>query len=225
MARLQALPAPNLATAQANALANQNLISDLSAPANAIQLSVVTGTNKTTWNSGLKNWLLPQLVPQGNGSPSNGYAIQLYNGDPNAGGVLITTTAGTTGAGVNKTVGWIWNYALGLLLLSGDFFTETGINSNTFNPYVVGFRYVGQTATSTNSTGGFDYADLLPVVEAQTAFTLTANANASRAKHQIVRNGRIMTLGLAYDYTLSGNTLTFNYGLFADDILVAYYVL
>ena len=64
-------------------------------------------------------------------------------------GELITTTAGQTGSGVNASVGWIWNYTLGMLLLSQDFFTQTGINKATFDPYVNGFRYIGETAGST----------------------------------------------------------------------------
>lgn len=224
MTALQALPAANLATAQNNAAANPTLIQDLSAVGNAVQLSAVSGTNKTTWNAGQKNWLLPQLVPQGSGAPSNGYAIQLYNGDPNAGGTLITTTAGTTGTGESKSVGWIYNYALGLLLLSADFFTLTGISSGTFDPYINGFRYVGATATTTASTGGFDYADLLTAAQGQTQFTLSAAPNTSRPKHQIVLNGRIMTLGGGNDYTIAGTTLTFTFGLRPDDVLVAYYV-
>lgn len=161
MAALRALPAANLATAQTNASNNPSLIQDKSAAANAVRLTLVAGTNNTTFaaystyndttSALLENWLLPQLIPQNTGSPSNGYAVRLFNGDPNAGGTEITTTDGTTGTGVNKTVGWVWNYARGLLLLSSDFFTQTGINSGTFNPYVLGFRYIGTTAGSGSS--------------------------------------------------------------------------
>ncbi len=161
MAALRALPAANLAAAQTNASNNPSLIQDKSAAANAVRLTLVSGTNNTTFaaystyndttSALLENWLLPQLIPQSTGSPSNGYAVRLFNGDPNAGGTEITTTDGTTGTGVNKTVGWVWNYARGLLLLSSDFFTQTGINAGTFNPYVLGFRYIGTTAGSGSS--------------------------------------------------------------------------
>jgi hypothetical protein len=164
MARLKALPAGNLATAQGNAASNTDLIQDKSASANAIRLTLVTGTNQTTYaaystyndttSALLENWLLPQLVPQSTGAPSNGYSIRLFNGDPNAGGTEITTTDGTTGTGESKSVGWIWNYARGLLLLSSDFFTETSINPVTFDPYVNGFRYVGTTAGSGAASDG-----------------------------------------------------------------------
>ena len=155
-------PAGNLVTAQANASANPTIIEDLSAAASAKRLTKIAGTNNSTFaaystyndtsSAILKNWLLPQLVPQTSGAPSNGYAMSLYNGDPNAGGTLITTTAGQTGTGSTKQVGWIYNYALGLLLLSDDFYSQTGINAGTFNPYVIGFRYIGNTASTGTSS-------------------------------------------------------------------------
>ena len=158
---LRGLPAGNLATAQANASANPTLIQDKSANANAVRLTLVAGTNQTTYaaystyndttSAVLRNWLLPQLVPQNSGAPSNGYAIRLFNGNPASGGTEITTTDGGSGSGVNKTVGWVWNYAGGLLLLASDFFSATGINAGTFDPYVLGFRYIGSTATSGGS--------------------------------------------------------------------------
>ncbi len=164
MTALRALPAGGLADAQTNAAANPTLIQDLSDTAAATQLTLVAGTNFSTYvtyetpgdssSTQMKNWLLPQLVPQASGAPSNGYAVQLYNGDPNAGGILITTTEGTTGVGENKTVGWVFNYANGLLLLSADFYSETGIVAASFTPYVVGFRYIGENGRGLGSTRG-----------------------------------------------------------------------
>lgn len=149
---LRSYPAGNITTARANAVAIPTIIQDLSYPASAVRLTLVAGTNNSTWaaysvygdpsSALLRNWLLPQLVPQASGAPSNGYAINLYDGDPNAGGVLISTTDGQTGTGVNKTSGWIFNYAQGLLFLSDDF------KLSVADPYVVGFRYIGTTAGS-----------------------------------------------------------------------------
>jgi hypothetical protein len=153
MPLLRANPAGNLATAQANAAGPlAGVVQDLSLPAAAIRLTLVAGTNNSTYaaystygdpsSTLLRNWLLPQLVPQGSGAPSNGYAINLYDGDPAGAGVLISTTAGQTGTGVNKTSGWIFNYAQGLLFLSDDF------KGSVSDPYIVGFRYIGSTAGS-----------------------------------------------------------------------------
>lgn len=157
--QLSSIPAAgNLTTARNNAVANPTIISDLSANADAVRLTKIAGTNNSTFaaystyndtTSAIhKNWILPQLIPQSSGAASNGYAVNLYNGDPNAGGTLITTTDGQTGTGSTKQVGWIYNYALGLLLVSDDFYARTGINSATFNPYIVGFLYIGNTANT-----------------------------------------------------------------------------
>jgi hypothetical protein len=148
-------PASNRTTARANVAGPlAGIVADFSLPAAAKRLTLVAGTNNSTYAAYsiygdpssplLINWLLPQLVPQASGSPSNGYAIELYEGDPNAGGVLIPTTAGTTGTGVNKTVGWIFNYANGLLFLSDDF------KASVTDPWIVGFQYIGTYA----GTGG-----------------------------------------------------------------------
>lgn len=154
---LRDFPAANIATAQANALEPElaTILSDLSDSADAVRLTEVTGTNGTTWaaystygdttSAVLNNWLLPALVPQSSGMPSNGYAIRLFEGDPAAGGTEITTSDGTTGSGDEKTVGWIWNYSSGLLLLSDDF------KDSVTNPYVLGFRYVGRTVDDLES--------------------------------------------------------------------------
>jgi hypothetical protein len=184
MTRLRALPAGNLTTAQANAAANPDLIQDLSAVANATQMTLVPGTSFSTYaayetpgdtsSTQIRNWLLPQLVQQASGAPSNGYAIQLYNGDPDAGGVLITTTEGTTGTGSAKTVGWTYNYANGLLLFSADFYALTGIVAAAFDPYIVGFRYVGKTAGDGGAAANAEYVTLSPDASLPNSRTLTA---------------------------------------------------
>lgn len=163
-ATLEGLPAGSLATAQANAAANPTLIQDLSAAASAVRLTEVTATNNSTYvalttfgdfsSARLKNWLQPQQIPQASGAASNGYAIRLFDGDPNAGGTEIFTTDGQTGTGVNKSPGWVWNYSNGILLIADDFYTETGITPALFDPYVLGFRYIGDTAGS--GGGGTD---------------------------------------------------------------------
>jgi len=198
MPRLQGLVAGNLATAQTNAAANPDLIQDLSDPASATQMTLVPGTNFSTYaayetpgdtsSAQLRNWLLPQLVPQASGAPSNGYAMQLYNGDPNAGGVLITTTEGTTGVGANKTVGWTFNYANGLLLFSADFFALTGIVAATFDPWIVGFRYVGKTAGDAGAPDDAQYV------------TLAADAD--------LPNARVLAEGTGIDITDDGTNVT-----------------
>jgi hypothetical protein len=150
------LPAGSLSVAQTNATNNPTVIQDKSQVADAIRMTAVAGTNNSTWiaystyndaSSGvLKNWIQPQLVPQTSGASSNGYAIVLYDGDPNGTGTEITTTDGTTGTGENKTVGWIFQYSTGILLLADDF------KGTISDPYILGFRYIGATATSASTT-------------------------------------------------------------------------
>jgi hypothetical protein len=207
MPRLRGLTAANRTEAQTNAAANTDLIQDLSADADAVQMTLVPGTNFSTYaayatpgdtaSGQIKNWLLPQLVPQGSGAPSNGYAIYLYNGDPAAGGVMITTTEGTTGTGSNKTVGWTFNYANGLLLFSADFFTETGISPATFDPHITGFRYVGKTAGDSGAPDTSEYVTLtadpdLPnarTLDAGTGIEITDNGAGSTVEVKLTDTG------------------------------------
>jgi hypothetical protein len=87
---------------------------------------------------------------------------------------MVTTTEGTTGTGANKTVGWTFNYANGLLLFSADFFTVTGITPATFNPYITGFRYVGKTAGDSGAPDDAEYITLSADSDLPNARTLTA---------------------------------------------------
>lgn len=245
MANIEANPAPNLATAQSNAAgALSGIIQDLSAAANAKRLTTLPGTNNSTWvayntygdlSSGvLDNWVQPQQSPQSTGLPSIGYAIRLFDGDPNVAGVEISTTAGTTGVGVNKTVGWFWHYSLGMLLLSADFFTETGINPATFDPYVNGFPYIGTNANSSAPThvireditaGGGVKNGVNPT------FPLLNTVIVSGSE-QVFLNGMLLSPTTAVapvDYTFSAGpaTITFNAARIpttTDDVFVSYLI-
>lgn len=146
-------PASNLTSARNNALTIPSVLSDLSQFSNAIRLTPVPGTNGMVYvalsvygdfnSSRLKLWIQPQMVPQLSGLPSNGYAIRLFNGNPNSGGTEITTTQGTSGTGINKSVGWIPIASAGILIVAEDFV------SNISDPYWCGFRYIGRTLGST----------------------------------------------------------------------------
>jgi len=146
-------PASNLTIARNNALVIPSVLSDLSQFPNAIRLTPVPGTNGMVYaalsvygdfnSTRLKLWIQPQMVPQLSGLPSNGYAIRLFNGNPNSGGTEITTTQGTSGTGINKSVGWIPIASAGILIVAEDFV------SNISDPYWCGFRYIGRTLGST----------------------------------------------------------------------------
>jgi len=146
---LRQFPAPTVTDARtwaAGPLAD--IVQDYSLVAVARKLDPVPGVSNTyvalntpgDFSSGaMEGWILPQLVPRPNGLPSSGYAVRLYDGDPDAGGVEVFTTDGTTGTGINKTVAWFFDYAGGLLLLSDTSSLFTGA------PYVNGFVYIGET--------------------------------------------------------------------------------
>lgn len=232
MTTLRGLPAANLTTARSNASNNPTLLQDLSQNSSAVRLTLVSGTNNTTYaaystyndtsSALVQNWLLPQLVPQSTGAPSNGYAIRLFDGDPASGGTEITTTDGSTGTGTSKSVGWVWNYAQGLLLLSGDFFSRTGINPSSFDPYVMGFRYIGSTANDGGSSvGPFANLDEFDSTLGQTTFSLASAPNASKLAHRVYVNGRLMRKDV--DYTLSGSTLTMQWAPTEDSFVAVYY--
>ena len=118
------------------------------------RLSRVTAGLNNTWisyntyntpASGPKDlWINPASVPAANGDPTQGYTIQLYSGDPNAGGVKITTSVGQDA----NEVGWVWNYDMGVLFLANNlisFLTGNPTYPAGLDFYVRGWRYVGTT--------------------------------------------------------------------------------
>jgi len=161
---IQQYPAANLATARNNVSTYlSDIVDDLSQDVSSIRLTqAVSGVNNTwaaynTYNDRSSEiidlWIQPQKIPQTNGSPSNGYAIQLYSGDPGSGGEYISPTAGQSGG----EVGWVFNYDMGLLFLSNDMITFINNNySAGLDLYVKGFRYIGETGLGgDNVTPGF----------------------------------------------------------------------
>lgn len=230
LATIRQYPASTRAIAQQNAAGPlAGLLEDRTAVAQAVRLTQVAGTNSSTWaaystygNTAsplLKNWLLPQLVPQASGAPSNGYAITLYNGNPAAGGTVVTTTAGMTGTGENKSVGWVFNYAGGLLLLSSDFRTQIT------DPWVVGFRYIGPTAGSGGSVGGFPAHEIFKVDVPRASFSLSQTPMTGSGRMMVTYNGLILAQGVDLDYIVSGSTVSFvQDGAVAGDLVQVYYV-
>jgi hypothetical protein len=151
-------PASTILEAQNNvALHLQGIVADYSSLNTAIRLTEVTDSNKTTWaaysvhgdttSPMLDNWIQPQLVPQATGNPSNGYGILLWDGDPSAGGELLSTTIYMTGVGASRSVAWFWNYSNGLLLISEMFIAARP----AFDPYITGFRYIGTSIGSVST--------------------------------------------------------------------------
>jgi hypothetical protein len=154
-------PAASVSEAQAKCTGPLlGVVEDRSLPAMAVRLTPVAGTNNSTFvayevydsptSKRIDNWLQPQMVPQASGVPSFGYSMRLYKGNPASGGTEIATTDGVSGTGVNKSVGWVWNYANGMLFLAADF--RATITDPT-QLYVTGFRYVGATLGASSGGG------------------------------------------------------------------------
>jgi hypothetical protein len=230
LATIRQYPASTRTIAQQNVAGPlAGLVEDRTAVAQAVRLTQVAGTNSSTWaaysthgNAAsplLKNWLLPQLVPQASGAPSNGYAITLYNGNPAAGGTVVTTTAGMTGTGENKSVGWVFNYAGGLLLLSADF------RGQITDPWIVGFRYIGPTAGTGSGPGGFPAHEIFKVDVPRASFTLSQTPMSGSGRMMVTFNGLILAQGVNYDYIVSGSTVSLlPDGAVAGDLVQVYYV-
>lgn len=158
-ATVRANPAGSLTQARNNAAGPlTGIVQDLSQFSNAVRLTpdiaangyqyVALATYNDFSSARLDKWIQPQKVPQTNGQPSIGYSIQLYDGDPNAGGTLINTSDGQTGSGETASVGWLFNYDQGVLILSTDF------KDTISDPYIVGFRYIGETVKDIETGGG-----------------------------------------------------------------------
>jgi len=107
-------------------------------------------TYNNTSSAQLENWILPSII-RDNGSPSNGYGIKLYHGNPNAGGVQITT-AYLAGSGGDPS--WSFLYPTGIILCSTDIANNFKTFYNTNGLWIVGYRYIGTTGGSGGGSGG-----------------------------------------------------------------------
>jgi hypothetical protein len=159
---IKQFPAQNLSVAQSNVSSINALsltgpvIEDLSQTIDATRLTRAVAGRKETWvvyntyddpNSGFRDlWIQPQRVPRTDvsapGSPSQGYSVKIWIGDPNGSTTELTTTVG----GNTDEVGWVFNYDMGILLFSTEMviFLDTNYPTwETVGLWVTGFRYIG----------------------------------------------------------------------------------
>lgn len=203
-------PASTIPEARAN-VANhlQDIVVDYSALSDAVRLTEVTDSNKTTWaaysvygdtsSPVLDNWLQPQLVPQANGFPSNGYGILLWDGDPANGGELLSTSIYMTGVGASRSVSWFWNYANGLLLLSETFVTARP----NFDPYITGFRYIGQSAGEIANNIEFLTTEIEQVQQSFETFKVEVETQVA-VLEQVVGDISVVSLGSGTELGTTG---------------------
>lgn len=201
-------PASTLSEAQSNASGPlSDVLLDYTLPNQAKRLTNVIGTNNTTWvaksvfgdlsSETIQDWIQPQSVDN-SGNPSFGYGIKLYNGDPDSGGSEITTTDGQSGSGDEASVGWVWNYDLGLLFLSDDF-------KNTYSEFwVKGFVYNGNYLSDISFTGTTG-----STVEGVTEVTTASYDVVNGDDNILVNFPGFSTINLP-DSTLEGTVFTVN---------------
>jgi len=152
---IKQFPASDLSSAQSNVSSINALsgpvIQDLSLATNATRLTRAVAGRKETWvvyntyndpGSGFRDlWVQPQRVPRSDGSPSQGYAVKIWIGDPNGSTNELTTTLGS-----GDEVGWVFNYDMGILLFSTGMVTFLDTNYPTWETiglWITGFRYIG----------------------------------------------------------------------------------
>lgn len=200
-------PANSLAVAQANAAGPlAGIIEDLSDDGYAVQLTALPGAAGTyvaleTYgdfsSSKLDNWIQPQAIPQTSSAPSIGYAVALYDGQPGSGGTLISVTSGETGSGDTKSVGWVWNYSLGVLILSADF------RGTISDPWIKGFRYIGDTVDSLPRDG---YTAVQEIFTGADGYDYVLQNQPDPNTLMLWHSGFKIDPS---DYTVSGNTVTY----------------
>jgi hypothetical protein len=141
--------APDLVTAQANAAAMPARIADYSLAANAIRLTPTV--NQTAffalstygdWTTRMQNWLMPQHYPLADATPSFGYQIRLWNGNPALGGTEIFPTTGKVGA----FLAWTFSYGAGAIVIASN--AVAALITDATQVYITGFQYIGPTGVS-----------------------------------------------------------------------------
>ena len=102
---------------------------------------IAYSTYNDTSSARLTNWIDTQFGAL--------YLIKVFRGDPNSGGVALSSGA------TNEN--WFFDYSAGVLNFN-DSNVPSGVNDT--NIYIVGYRYVGQTGAPTSGISTFSYLDL-----------------------------------------------------------------
>ena len=236
-------PASNLSAARAASLLIPSILQDKSTTTTRLTQAIPGDNN--TWvaynifnerSSGILDlWIQPQKVLKPNGEPSNGYEVALFCGDPDRGGVSISTTVGQSGG----EVGWIFNYDMGMLFISNNLISIINSDTSTYPAgldfYIKGFRYIGTTLASgiTQIPNNRDQSPLYSYKEKPSGVIDGVNTKFYLAytpidgSEHIYINGLLADSGIDYDYTINGNEITFNFAprvnaQFTDKILCSY---
>jgi hypothetical protein len=237
MEKLRLFPASNVTQAQ-NAVASglSGTVQDYTLTGTPVKLTAVPGSGNSTFvalstygdftSARLDNWVSPTYILQTDGTPSNGYAVRLWRGNPDLGGTEILTTEGQTGSGETASVAWFYNYSMGLLLLSADI--RSSIDPNDL--WITGFRYIGLTALdigTVSCSGGPVYTpkteNITVTTNGQKLFSLSSNA-APNAPFAVFVNGVKLS---PLDLSISNNIIFYNGSVVietTDEVSCSYFV-
>ena len=102
---------------------------------------IAYSTYNNTSSARLTNWIDTQFGAL--------YLIKVYKGDPNSGGVALSSGA------TNEN--WFFDYSAGVLNFN-DSNVPSGVTDT--NIYIVGYRYIGQTGAPTSGISTFSFLDL-----------------------------------------------------------------
>ena len=102
---------------------------------------IAYSTYNNTSSARLTNWIDTQFGAL--------YLIKVFRGDPNSGGVALSSGA------TNEN--WFFDYSAGVLNFN-DSNVPSGVTDT--NIYIVGYRYIGQTGAPTSGISTFSYLDL-----------------------------------------------------------------
>jgi len=137
--------ASSLAQAQANVIAHPTILEEIT-----VHLTVDLTSNYCAFiltdtfgdmSTRIQNSISPALI-ETSGSPSYGYSVRLYDGDPDSGGVELTTGFMAGGDG---SPSWSFSYSMGVLFVSQDVASTFQTMYDNNGLYVRVFHYIGET--------------------------------------------------------------------------------
>lgn len=179
--------------------ANTSIVNIYTSTLNSVIQSTMdtTVTTYRTWNTGLVNWIPPEIDPS--------YLVSVYIANANVGGNLIGVANTKISAGGVNSDGWFFDYQAGILN-----FNDTNLPSQMVagkSIYISGARYVGTLgAASPTILGNI-------TINGTTISANTANSNVT------ISSSGTGSVFVSNTLTVSGNVVaTYFVGNFAGNV-------
>ena len=141
---------------------------------------IAYSTYNDTSSARLTNWIDTQFGAL--------YLIKVFKGDPNSGGVALSSGA------TNEN--WFFDYSAGVLNFN-DSNVPSGVTDT--NIYIVGYRYIGQTGAPTSGISTFSYLDL--TVERNLDVGIQGGISTFRHNVQLLDDDKLQ-LGSSQDFQI-----------------------